>query len=89
MAQSADLKLEFLEQVARKLRVDGFIKSVKGPGGGYLLAKSLEDVTLLDIHSCMQPDSKLKLATESKESKEYIKELYDEYLNLIYELDIQ
>lgn len=31
------LSLTFLEQVARKLRVGGVLKSVRGPGGGYEL----------------------------------------------------
>lgn len=36
-AESLSLSSHFLEQVARKLRQAGIIKSVRGPGGGYEL----------------------------------------------------
>jgi len=32
--------LYFLEQIARKLRMAGIVNSVRGPGGGYVLASS-------------------------------------------------
>lgn len=36
IAKSKGLSLHFLEQVARKLRIAGYVKSVRGPGGGYI-----------------------------------------------------
>lgn len=30
--------LHFLEQIMRKLRTSGLVKSIRGPGGGYVLA---------------------------------------------------
>lgn len=37
VAQSMGLSTNFLEQVARTLRVGGVVKSIRGPGGGYEL----------------------------------------------------
>ena len=37
VSENLGLSLAFLEQVARKLRIAGVIKSVRGPGGGYSL----------------------------------------------------
>ncbi len=38
-----------LSKVLQRLARAGIIKSVRGPGGGYMLAKKSRDVTLLDI----------------------------------------
>jgi Rrf2 family iron-sulfur cluster assembly transcriptional regulator len=34
-AKGLNLSLPFMEQIARKLRIAGVIKSARGPGGGY------------------------------------------------------
>lgn len=39
VAKMKGVSLYFLELVARKLRVAGFVKSHRGPGGGYSLLK--------------------------------------------------
>lgn len=39
----------FLEQIFFKLRKAGVVSSVRGPGGGFYFARSLECVTLKDI----------------------------------------
>lgn len=39
----------YLEQLTGVLRAKGILVSVKGPGGGYLLAKSPDQITLADI----------------------------------------
>lgn len=35
------------------LRDQGYVRSEKGHGGGWLLARSLEEITLLDIHKAL------------------------------------
>lgn len=42
-----DLSPSFVDQICRKLRDAGIIKSLRGPGGGYILAK--EQVTVLEL----------------------------------------
>lgn len=43
------ISLYYLEQLFMKLRRAGLVKSVKGPGGGYLLAKWPQQITIKDI----------------------------------------
>lgn len=43
------ISLSYLEQLFRRLRESGLVKSVRGPGGGYLLARSPEEITIADI----------------------------------------
>ena len=40
------LSLHYSEQIARKLRQAELIKSVRGPGGGYIITRDLESATL-------------------------------------------
>jgi len=40
------ISLHYLEQLFRKLRTGGVVKSVRGPGGGYVLARSMNDISV-------------------------------------------
>jgi len=43
------MALNFLEQIARKLRVAGILKTVRGPGGGYLIGKDFSELSISDL----------------------------------------
>ena len=43
------ISLSYLEQLFAKLRQSELVGSVRGPGGGYCLAKALEEVSVADI----------------------------------------
>ena len=43
-----EISLSYLEQLFAKLRRSGLVKSVRGPGGGYLLARPAEDTRISD-----------------------------------------
>jgi Rrf2 family iron-sulfur cluster assembly transcriptional regulator len=43
------ISLSYLEQLFGKLRRHEIVESVRGPGGGYNLARKAEDVTVADI----------------------------------------
>ena len=43
------ISLSYLEQLLAKLRRNGLVKSIRGPGGGYLLSRSSEDIRISDI----------------------------------------
>ena len=44
-----DISLAYLEQLFVKLRRAGLVKSVRGPGGGYSLAKSPDSIRIAEI----------------------------------------
>lgn len=48
---STELKIPFLflQQIAQLLKKKEFLQSVRGAHGGYMLAKSLENITVYDI----------------------------------------
>lgn len=47
------ISLHYLEQLFRKLRNGQVVKSVRGPGGGYVLARSMDQITIKDILDCV------------------------------------
>jgi len=49
IAEREDISAEFLEQIFFKLRRAGVIRSVRGPGGGFYFARSLDSISLLDV----------------------------------------
>jgi len=49
ISQRQNISLSYLEQLFAKLRKASLVKSVRGPGGGYLLSPPAEDVTLTQI----------------------------------------
>ena len=44
-----NISLSYLEQLFSKLRISGIVKSIRGPGGGYMLNKPSSELNLLDI----------------------------------------
>ena len=49
IAERQEISLSYLEQLFAKLRRGGLVKSVRGPGGGYLLAHDRDDTRIADI----------------------------------------
>ena len=49
ISQRQNISLSYLEQLFAKLRRASLVKSVRGPGGGYLLDTAAEDITLTQI----------------------------------------
>jgi Rrf2 family iron-sulfur cluster assembly transcriptional regulator len=49
IAERQEISLSYLEQLFGKLRKGGMVRSVRGPGGGYLLARSAADTCVSDI----------------------------------------
>ncbi len=49
IAERQEISLSYLEQLFAKLRGAGLVKSVRGPGGGYLLGHLAEETRISDI----------------------------------------
>lgn len=49
ISRRQDISLSYLEQLFGKLRRHEIVESVRGPGGGYNLARRAEEVTVADI----------------------------------------
>lgn len=49
VADRQEISLSYLEQLFGKLRRGGLVSSVRGPGGGYLLAREPQQMRIADI----------------------------------------
>ncbi len=49
ISERQKISLSYLEQLFGKLRRHGLVGSVRGPGGGYTLAKAMGEVSVADI----------------------------------------
>jgi Rrf2 family iron-sulfur cluster assembly transcriptional regulator len=47
------ISLHYLEQLFRKLRTGRVVKSVRGPGGGYVLSRSMDEISIKDVLDCV------------------------------------
>jgi len=53
ISKRQDISLPYLEQLFVKLRRAGLVASVRGPGGGYRLAKAQSDIRVVDIFAAV------------------------------------
>jgi len=49
ISERQDISLSYLEQLFSRLRRHELVESVRGPGGGYFLARPIGEVTVADI----------------------------------------
>ena len=49
IAERQEISVSYLEQLFGKLRKVGLVKSIRGPGGGYIITHSLEETRIADI----------------------------------------
>ena len=49
IAQRQEISLSYLEQLFGKLRRGDLVRSVRGPGGGYVLSRPADDTRIADI----------------------------------------
>ena len=68
IAERQKLSLSYLELLFGKLRRRGLVKSVRGPGGGYVLAKPADDISIAHIITVVDPASGESLDKSSAES---------------------
>ena len=91
VAERQEISLSYLEQLFGKLRRGGLVKSVRGPGGGYLLSRTSDETRVSDI--IMAVDEPIKATRCSPGSPEGCKsnksrclthDLWEELGNHIY-----
>lgn len=54
-----NIKLNYLEQIFMKLRKKGLVKSSKGPGGGYILNKPSNEISIANIVEAVEEPIKM------------------------------
>lgn len=54
IAQHQDISVKYLEQLMVALKSAGYVRSIRGAKGGYVLAKAPNQIKLSDIFHCLE-----------------------------------
>lgn len=66
ISESQDIPLSYLEQIFLILRKQGLVKSVRGPGGGYVLARPADELRISDIVQAVDESLKMTRCADRK-----------------------
>jgi Rrf2 family transcriptional regulator, iron-sulfur cluster assembly transcription factor len=91
IARLDNISVSYLEQIFAGLRRHGLVEGVRGPGGGYYLARAAEEITVAEIIAAVdkQPGKPNPLAIANNSISEAERLWYDfsarlyKYLNQI------
>ena len=56
LSENQNIELSYLEQIFRKLRIAGIVKSTRGRNGGYMYAKDPSVISIKDIMNAVEED---------------------------------
>ena len=59
LADAQEITLPYLEQIFSKLKQAGLVESMRGPGGGYALAKPAKSIAIGDIVAAVEESIKM------------------------------
>ncbi|WP_200763099.1 RrF2 family transcriptional regulator [Nitrosophilus alvini] len=75
IASRANIPQNYLEQLLNTLKKDGFVKSIRGAHGGYMLATHPSNIKVLDIIKSLEGDIKI---TETSTGNPVLELFYEE-----------
>ncbi|NOZ36579.1 MAG: Rrf2 family transcriptional regulator [Gammaproteobacteria bacterium] len=90
LAQVEDISISYLEQIFSLLRKHELVKSVRGPGGGYILSKPMSDITIGDIVKAIDLSRKSKKIEQSERlndpaSQPASRQMWQQLSNMLYD----
>jgi Rrf2 family transcriptional regulator, iron-sulfur cluster assembly transcription factor len=68
ISERQNISLSYLEQIFSRLKKAKIVKSVKGPGGGYLLGKERDQITIAQIIKAIGEPIKMTRCTKTKKN---------------------
>ena len=69
IAEGEDISTKYLEQIISPLKKAGLVRSIRGPRGGYVLAKSPSEISMKDVVLALEGPM---LPEECREHPEYV-----------------
>jgi len=68
ISERQKISLSYLEQIFAHLKKSGIVASTKGPGGGYILAKNRDEITVAQIIKAIGEPIKMTRCNNQKKS---------------------
>ena len=65
ISKRQSISLKYLEKLIRALKKAGYVKSMRGPYGGYMLAKSMDEISVGDIVRVLEGSDSIADCTEN------------------------
>ena len=65
LAQSQGIAIDYAQQILHRLRDGGILESMRGPGGGYRLARNPAEITLFDVFMAAEGNT-IEIMCEAK-----------------------
>jgi Rrf2 family protein len=85
LAKTLEASEAHLAKVFQRLAKAGFVKSVRGPAGGFVLAKAAKEITLLDIYEAIEGRVNLQYCPLGKDRCQFTHCIFGDKLNKISE----
>jgi len=90
LAQVEDISISYLEQIFSLLRKHGLVKSVRGPGGGYILSKPMSEITIGDIVCAIDMNRKSKKIEQAEKHTDSSyqpasQQMWEQLSNMVYD----
>jgi Rrf2 family transcriptional regulator, cysteine metabolism repressor len=67
IAERQGISVKYLEQLMSLLRSSGFVRSVRGSKGGYILARAPEQIRLSEVFRCLEGPVTTAECTENED----------------------
>jgi Rrf2 family iron-sulfur cluster assembly transcriptional regulator len=81
VAQRQMISLSYLEQLVAKLKKNGLVKSMRGPGGGYVIAMDAAQMTIQQIVMAVdtgrESDRSAGMSSEGQTARKLTDHLWD------------
>ncbi len=89
ISKRQDISVKYLEQILIPLKKAGYVSTVRGPKGGFLLAKAPEKITMAEIVELLEGNRNLVACTEnpgicSRSGSCITKNLWEELTEIMY-----
>ena len=82
------ISLSYLEQLFAKLRKQGLVRGVRGPGGGYRLARPANEISVAEVISAINEDEdqvfKGSATAEDRGERGLLEEMWSDLSSKIY-----
>lgn len=66
ISERQHISLSYLEQLFGKLRKNGLVESIRGPGGGYILPRPMDKITVADIVTAVDEPTDAVVSAEQE-----------------------
>jgi len=77
IASRQQISLSYLEQLFSKLRLQGLVNSIRGPGGGYTVGRRIDDITVADIICAVEDASPKVKQPDASPVQDTTQDLWD------------